>query len=99
VIDARIRAFTPWPLSWTTHKQEKLFILEARPFSDADGAAQAACAGTVLGADKQAGILVQTGKGVLAVTKLQYQAKKALGWKDFLNGSREVRGAVLGNKE
>jgi methionyl-tRNA formyltransferase len=49
-----------------------------------------------LGIDKQAGILVQTGEGILAVTELQYQAKKALYFRDFLNGARDFAGSILG---
>ncbi len=41
----------------------------------------------IIGKDKKNGILVQTGKGILAITTLQKQAKKKLFWKDFLNGS------------
>ncbi|MDR2792283.1 MAG: methionyl-tRNA formyltransferase [Treponema sp.] len=90
-IDARIRAFTPWPQSWTIHNGEKLFIFDAKPVpgrSEAD-------AGTVLGADTQNGILIQTGSGRLAVTKLQYQARKVLEWKAFLNGARNFIGSRL----
>ncbi|MDR2193357.1 MAG: methionyl-tRNA formyltransferase [Treponema sp.] len=92
IIDARIRAFTPWPQSWTTHNGEKLFILDAKPVS---GESEAV-AGTVLGANAQHGILIQTGSDLLAVTKLQYQARKVLEWKAFLNGARNFIGSRLG---
>jgi methionyl-tRNA formyltransferase len=52
-------------------------------------------AGTVLGTDAQQGILVQTEEGVFAIRRLQYSAKKALAWKDFLNGARNFIGALL----
>jgi methionyl-tRNA formyltransferase len=48
-----------------------------------------------LGIDQKYGILIQTGEGILAVTQLQYQAKKALFWRDFLNGARDFIGAQL----
>ena len=51
-----------------------------------------AAAGKVIGIDKDCGILVQTGDGVLAIQKLQKEAKKAMQWKDFLNGSRNFIG-------
>jgi methionyl-tRNA formyltransferase len=94
-IDARIRAFNPWPLSWTTHNGERLCILTAEPL---DGAAGPSPAGTVLGIDKQRGILIQTGAGTLAVTALQYQAKKALEWRAFINGARHFIGTRLGQE-
>ncbi|GHV94837.1 methionyl-tRNA formyltransferase [Spirochaetia bacterium] len=92
-IDARIRAFDPWPLCWTKHGGQQLFILKAEPL---DATAQSETAGLVLGIDKQRGILVQTGEGVLAVTELQYQTKKALEWRAFLNGARNFAGSRLG---
>jgi methionyl-tRNA formyltransferase len=40
-LDARIRAFTPWPGAWTHLNGERLGILEARPYPDAVAAIQA----------------------------------------------------------
>lgn len=96
VIDAQIRAFTPWPLSWTLHNEQYLNLLEAVPYADVSADvpyAADALAGTVLGIDKRAGILVQTGDGVLCVTRLQYRTKKALEWRAFLNGARDFLNA------
>ncbi|MDR1239360.1 MAG: methionyl-tRNA formyltransferase [Treponema sp.] len=116
-IDARIRAFDPWPRCWTLHKDRALYILEALPAGDlactGDGSNEPAAdagdatdtgsgepcvssePGRVLGVDKRRGILVQTGDGALIVTRLQYQAKKALDWRAFLNGARNFAGARL----
>ncbi|MDR1900063.1 MAG: methionyl-tRNA formyltransferase [Treponema sp.] len=93
-IDARIRAFTPWPLCWTLHGGQELCVLEARPYGGAFPPSGAP-PGAVLGIDKQWGILIQTGNGILAAERLQYRTKKALGWKDFLNGVRTFAGARL----
>jgi methionyl-tRNA formyltransferase len=95
-LDARIRAYTPWPLSWTSCRGANLFILEAAPYAASSPAALGVAPGAVLGADKAAGILVQTGSGILAVTRLQYQTKKPLDWKSFLNGAKGFTGSVLG---
>jgi methionyl-tRNA formyltransferase len=99
-IDARIRAYTPWPLSFTRRGKDMLFILEAEPLEGQTGVEAppaAIAAGTVLGIDKSKGILVQTGDGILAVSRLQWQAKKALDWKSFLNGERGFVGTSLGS--
>lgn len=93
-IEARIRAYTPWPLCRTMHGDLQLFILEARALPG-DGSHDAV-PGKVLGSDKNTGILVQTGSGVLAVSALQYRAKKALEWKVFLNGARNFINEKLG---
>jgi methionyl-tRNA formyltransferase len=94
-IDAKIRAFYPWPLCRTVHNGRELFILKAAVFKGSVPQGERKPA-LVLGMDKQYGILIQTGEGILAVTELQYQAKKALFWKDFLNGARDFIGSILG---
>ncbi|HAK68976.1 MAG TPA: methionyl-tRNA formyltransferase [Treponema sp.] len=100
-IDAQIRAYTPWPGCFTTCNGQTLRILKAR---DAEKiAAQdtavtkntAAVPGTVLSYNKQRGILIQTGDGVLIATELQWQAKKAMDFKSFMNGARNFIGSVL----
>jgi methionyl-tRNA formyltransferase len=94
-LDAKIRAYTPWPLCRTAHRGVPLYILEASPYAAA-GLRDPGAPGTVLGTDRDCGILAQTGNGVLAITRLQYAAKKALPWKDFLNGAGDFVGSRLG---
>jgi methionyl-tRNA formyltransferase len=94
-LDALVRAYYPWPLAHTTHGSLGLNVLEARPYSGAASAGDAA-PGTVLGVDKVAGILVKTGDGVLALRRLQYETKKVLDWRSFLNGARDFIGSRLG---
>jgi len=117
-VDARIRAYNPWPLCFTFHADQRLFLLEAHPYAPStartgggapaggpqgaapsDGFTQGTeeeVPGTVVGVDKKEGILVRTGQGLLALTHLQYQAKKALDWRSFLNGARNFVGSHLG---
>jgi len=92
-IEARIRAFDPWPLCRTIHKGRELLVLRSAVVKNENSSA---VPGLVLGIDKQHGILIQTGEGILAVTELQYQAKKALVWRDFLNGARDFVNSKLG---
>jgi methionyl-tRNA formyltransferase len=94
-IDAQIRAFDPWPLSWTMHGELPLFILKTEVLPGFESARKMR-AGDVLGKDGEKGILIQTGEGLLAVSRLQYRSKKALEWKDFLNGARNFIGTQLG---
>jgi methionyl-tRNA formyltransferase len=90
-IEAQIRAYSPWPLAWTLDGDQCLYILKASAVPEGGGEAP----GTVLGIDRGRGILVQTGEGALAVSMLQYEAKKALDWKAFLNGARGFTGRRL----
>lgn len=103
-IDARIRAFTPWPLAFTTSKDQTLIIHGASVYmgtgtgnqDSPQPALPPVPPGTVRGIDKKEGILVQTGEGLLALTRLQWRSKKELDWKSFINGSRDFVGSCLG---
>jgi methionyl-tRNA formyltransferase len=98
-IDAQVRAFTPWPLCLTRHGDLELHILAGRPWEgkgENPGGGARAAPGTVLGADKNRGILIQTGDGVFAAERLQYRGKKALDWRSFLNGAKNFDGSRLG---
>ena len=99
-LDAQIRAFTPWPLSYTFFEKKALYILEAHPleFSQeliSSSPKEQHTQGKVLGKDKSHGVLIQTGDGIFAVTRLQLEARKTLDWKSFCNGTRDFIGARL----
>ena len=93
-------AYSPEPCAWTTENGSALKILAGKIFSGtcATGADKAAC-GTVLQFEKNAGILVQCGGGIYAVTELQRQGKNAAKAKDFINGARGFIDTVLGGQE
>ncbi|HUX38270.1 MAG TPA: methionyl-tRNA formyltransferase [Rectinemataceae bacterium] len=104
-IDALVRAFDPWPLAFTHFRGLRLAILEAvaypgcgwlPPSTLAPGAPPSAAAGTILGLDKSLGLMVQGIDGLVALRRLQLQQKKALPWRDFANGLRDLMGARLG---
>jgi methionyl-tRNA formyltransferase len=94
-IHARLRAYDPWPGSWTWMDGQRLSILEAHPASFPDTLPNVP-AGTIIGVDRSKGILVRTSDGCLALARLQLAARKALSFKDFANGIRNLRGMVLG---
>ena len=96
-IERKIRAFNPWPLCYTFTGGKRLNILEAEAV-DYDGAATD-FPGKVMGVDKNKGILIQTGNGVIAVRRLQLQSKKAMDWKTFKNGMPKIIGSVLGGSQ
>jgi methionyl-tRNA formyltransferase len=106
-IDALVRAYTPWPLSYSFLRGQRLNILETFPLPPGEAAGTQAGAGNpaetgdkepgvLVGIDKGRGILVQTGQGMLALGRLQFEARKALGFRDFANGTRDLLGAKLG---
>ncbi|MCR4791095.1 MAG: methionyl-tRNA formyltransferase [Treponemataceae bacterium] len=100
-IDAQIRAFYPWPGAFTFAMGNSLKVHRACVYEgdlSAINMEVSEQAGKVLGTDKKYGILVQTGNGILALQKIQWQTKKAMEWKDFLNGSRDFLSCTCGKE-
>lgn len=100
-LDAMIRAFDPWPGSYTFIKGQRLNIIAAEPYTgtlpQAGGEALPNVPpGTIIGIDKACGIVVSTGRGTIALTRLQLSGRKALSYKDFANGLRDIVGLLLG---
>jgi methionyl-tRNA formyltransferase len=103
-IDAKVRAYHPWPGAFTELRGQRVNILEAEPYAtlfkeegssvEAPGAPREP--GIVLALDKSRGIMVQTGNGLLALRRLQLQTKKPLPFREFSNGVRDIVGARFG---
>lgn len=91
-IERQIRAYYPWPGAYSWYEGKKLNILEAglAPVDTAGGKP-----GTVLSFNKKEGILIATGRGVLAIRRLQLQSKKPMDYKSFYNGNRNFVGSTL----
>lgn len=97
-ICAKIRAFEPWPGACTTANGTPLIIHRASVYNG-DLVFEDKAPGTVLDSNKKDGIFFKTGNGVLVVQNLQWQAKKAMNWKDFMNGARNFIGSVCGQNQ
>jgi methionyl-tRNA formyltransferase len=82
-IDRCIRAFNPWPVSWTTLNGETVRIWQAIPETTHSELAP----GTVISADKT-GLRIACGEGVLCIKNLQLPGKKALSVVDILNSGK-----------
>ena len=99
VIERKIRAFDPWPRASTRLAGETLLLLKSHVYPDSlpeDHRREGRQPGDVLAADRNHGLLVLTGRGVLAVERVQLQFKKPLDWRSFLNGHPAVVGSRLG---
>jgi methionyl-tRNA formyltransferase len=97
VIERKVRAYDPWPRATTTLGAESLLLLKSHVYPgrlDADAAHGAP--GSVLAADRDHGLLVRTGEGLLAVERLQLQFKKSQDWRAFVNGHPQIVGTRLG---
>ncbi len=85
-----IRGLNPQPAAYTMLEGAPLKVLMADVLAEESGQAP----GTVVGSDKK-GLLVQTGKGILRLTEVQAQGKKAMDAAAFLRGHAVPEGTVL----
>jgi len=89
----QVRAYQPWPGSFTRWHGKQLKILEAVPLTG-EGALES---GMVVAVNKsEATFGVSTGDGILGVKKMQMEGKKAVTADEFLRGQRQFIGAKLG---
>lgn len=90
-IESMIRAFFPWPCTWTTWDNKIIKILDAdvsKPETTTQTPGQ-----VFLTSNNQ--LAVQCGKNTLIINKLQLEGKSPQSAMDFLNGHREFLGSVL----
>lgn len=78
-----IRGVNPWPGAYTKLDGQKIKIWESSISEHENSDCEA---GTIIKADQDQGILVQTADGVLAVKKLQLPGGRRMNVRDFLNG-------------
>ena len=84
-LERAIRAYYPWPGTYTYINGLQLSILKAKILPGNTSKTP----GTVTSVTT-AGINIQTGDGILTVTELKLQGKKAMTVRDFLNGNRLI---------
>jgi len=85
-----VRAYTPWPSSFTTWNGKVLKVLSGS--QQAAGSGQQRAAGTVL-----PGLQVVTGNGLLALERLQLEGRRAMNAAEFVRGQPSILGARLGD--
>lgn len=79
-IEARLRAFTPWPGGFFEHQEVRIKVGACR----VGGVAEGQVPGTVLSVDGS--LAVATGEGVLNIDELQRPGGRMLPVEDFLRG-------------
>lgn len=97
-IKNQIRAFQPWPGTFTTWQQDgkpeqRLIIHKATVASDQESRSEP---GTVTVSDKT-DLVVQTGAGQLALNMVQPAGKKPMPIADYLRGNPPKVGCVMGS--
>ncbi|MQY67217.1 MAG: methionyl-tRNA formyltransferase [Dehalococcoidia bacterium] len=86
----RVRAFYPWPGSYSRWRGKTLKVIEAAPLTEKT----IAKAGEVVALDS-GGFGIGSGDGTLNVLRVQLEGKQALSAAEFLRGQRDFIGAVL----
>jgi len=91
-IERQIRAFWPWPSSWTIWDKRRLKIVKAKPGTKK--IEKKYKPGRVF-LTQNKGLAVACGKKYLIVEKLQLEGKKEMSAKEFLRGYSKIVGAIL----
>ena len=92
----KVRGLLPWPGAYTFYGDKTLKILEADIFNDAS--MESAASGEVVDVIKGAGIIVNTGKGLLAIRYLQLEGKKEMRSDFFILGHKVKPGLKFTSK-
>lgn len=90
-IERMIRAFTPWPASYSMLDSKKVKIFK----SDVVESNHNAAAGTVINIEKES-FTVACGNNALKILELQLEGKKRMDTKSFLAGYKLEKGSLLG---
>lgn len=90
-----IRGVNPWPGAYSYLDGKRVKIWESELSSKNNSQKKA---GTIVKADAEEGILVQTGDGILAIKKLQFPGRKKIEVEDFLNGHQIKVNSKFKNK-
>lgn len=82
-IDRQIRAFNPWPITYTTANDTTLRIYQAEVVS----LNHSTTPGTIMSIDKK-GMLVATGNAALLIKQIQFPGSKTMSVADWLHAGR-----------
>ena len=89
-LERRVRAFAPWPGTFTTWRGQRLKVLRAKPSPDWRGDAPP---GTVVALP--GGVIVATGDGALRLESVQLAGRRPMDVATFVQGQRDFVGSRL----
>lgn len=81
-----IRGLNPWPVAYCLYEEKKVKIYEAKCVTLNDSKYDSLENGQIIKVDDE-GILVKCGEDMLLITVIQFENKKAMPVKSFLNGN------------
>lgn len=86
----QVRAYQPWPGSYTHWQGKQLKIIEAIPLEG-----QSDTPGRVVPITGDVAFGIGTGSGSIGVVRVQMEGKKIMTGAEFLRGQRQLPGAIL----
>lgn len=89
-----VRAFNPWPGSYTRWQGKLLRIIEAIPVAAKDTVEEGRV--IALKQERKSDIAVGTGDGYLCLIKVQMEGKRVMPADEFVRGQRDFIGSQLG---
>lgn len=98
VLARQVRAYSPWPGSYTHWRGKSLKVLEAHPLAVAVDTIEQQVQPGLVSTREAAGhqvLAIVTGSGFLIVTRVQLEGKKAMSAQEFLHGYGHIAGEVL----
>ena len=89
----RVRAFDPWPGSYTSWRERRLKLSKVVPV----GGGKCAKPGKVvaLAPPASAAVGVETGDGLLGLLRVQLEGKREVSTEEFMRGQRDFVGSLL----
>jgi len=91
----KVRAYNPWPSSYTWCQGKRLKIHRAIPCG---GGVAEGEAGEVIALAEPPGVGVVTGDGILGLCQVQLEGKREMSVDDFVRGKRDFIGCILGRR-
>lgn len=91
----QVRAYDPWPGSYTWWKGRRLKLYEVSPFGEV-GKGQVGEVLPLPGPPFKVGVM--TGRGILGLAQVQLEGKRKMRGEEFVLGQRDFVGSILGQR-
>lgn len=91
-IAQKVRGLQPWPLAHSLYESNSLQIIEGQALKETQDSKRP---GTLLSYEKDGSCFIQTGKGILKLSRLKPAGKKEMPAGDFFRGKRLQPGDVI----
>lgn len=92
VLERRVRAYDPWPGTYTSWYGQQIKVLAASVISEVS---DTAAPGTIVAT--KTSLLVATGEGILELLEIQPAGKRTMTGREWLAGHQNVSGQVFGS--